>query len=63
MNGSVSSVTVTGLLSNTMYSCTIFGYSQLVGPVSDPVSATTLQSGTIIGMVYDNDNSYKGLCR
>ena len=45
VNGSVSSVAVTGLLSYTMYSCTIFGYSQIVGPVSDPLSITTLQAG------------------
>jgi len=45
VNGSVNSITITGLQSYTMYSCTIFGYSQIVGPASESLSTTTLQAG------------------
>lgn len=36
---------VSGLFGHTTYSCTIYGYSQVNGPISDPLSVTTLQGG------------------
>ena len=45
VNGSVNNIIVTGLSGHTTYSCTIFGYSQVNGPISDPLSVTTLQGG------------------
>ena len=48
VNGSVNNVIVTGLSGHTTYTCTIFGYSQVNGPVSGPLSVTTLQGGTYI---------------
>lgn len=53
VNGSVNSITVTGLLSYTIYSCTIFGYSQIVGPVSDPLPITTSQAGTKLSLLWE----------
>ena len=48
VNGSVNNIIVTGLSGHTTYSCTIFGYSQVTGPISDPLSVITLQGGTYI---------------
>ena len=45
VNGSVNRVVVTGLLGHTTYSCSIYGYSQVNGPTSEPLSITTLQGG------------------
>ena len=45
VDGDVSNITVADLLGHTAYSCTIFGYSQVTGPISDPLSVTTLQGG------------------
>ena len=52
VNGSVNSITVTGLLSFTVYSCTIFGYSQIVGPMSDPLLITTSQAGKKLSLLF-----------
>ena len=48
VNGSANSAIVTGLLGHTTYSCTIYGYSQINGPVSNPLSVTTLQGGMYV---------------
>ena len=37
--------TIAGLVPFTEYSCTIYAFTVLSGPLSDPINVTTLQSG------------------